>query len=105
MNGEHDLRWGQFKSGELLDSWPRKEDGEPVEPAYLCLRTCNDLSDVLTVNMLKAYGIPCLSMERAEGTLGRVVLGISGYGVELYVPATLLEDAKILIEEEHHEEL
>ena len=44
-------------------------------------------------------------MERAEGSLGRVVLGISGYGVEIYVPENLLNDAKILLEEEHHEEL
>jgi len=99
------ITWGQYQSGELLDSWPRDEKGEPVEPAYLCLRSCNDLADQLTVNMLKAYGIPCLCMERGEGSLGRVVLGISGYGVEIYVPATLLDDAKILLEEEHNEEL
>jgi hypothetical protein len=37
-------------------------------------------------------------MERAEGSLGRVVLGISGYGVEIFVPANLLDDAKALIE-------
>ena len=91
--------WGQYQSGELLDSWPRKEDGGLEEPAYLCTRSCNDLSDQLTVNMLKAYGIPSLCMERAEGSLGRVVLGISGYGVEIYVPANLLGDAKTLIEE------
>ena len=53
--------------------------------------------------MLKAYGIPCLCMERAEGSLGRVVLGISGYGVEIYVPKNLLEDAKTLLEESDRE--
>ncbi len=99
------LTWGQFQDGELLRSWPRKENGDPVEPAYLCLRSCNNMADQLTVSMLKAYGIPCLCMERAEGSLGRVVLGISGYGVEIYVPENLLNDAKILLEEEHHEEL
>ena len=102
---ENKIIWGQFQDGELLRSWPRKENGEPEEPVYLCLRSCNDLADQLTVNMLKAYGIPCLCMERGEGSLGRVVLGISGYGVEIYVPANLLNDAKILIEEENNEEL
>ena len=102
---QNKITWGQFQNGELLKSWPRKENGETEEPAYLCTRTCSDMADQLTVNMLKAYGIPCLCMERAEGSLGRVVLGISGYGVEIYVPANLLNDAKILIEEEHHEEL
>ena len=99
MKDEAKITWGQFQQGELLESWPRNEDGTPVEPAYLCTRSCNDLSDQLTANMLKAYGIPFLCMERAEGSLGRVVLGISGYGVELYVPATLLGDAKTLIED------
>ena len=99
MSDEARITWGQYQSGELLDSWPRKEDGGLEEPAYLCTRSCNDLSDQLTVNMLKAYGIPSLCMERGEGSLGRVVLGISGYGVEIYVPANLLGDAKILIED------
>ena len=100
MNDEFKITWGQYQHGELLDSWPRKDNGEPIEPQYLCTRTCNDMADQLTVNMLRAYGIPCLCMERAEGSLGRVVLGISGYGVEIFVPETLLNDAKILIEEE-----
>ena len=99
MSDEAKITWGQYLSGELLDAWPRREDGELEEPAYLCTRSCNDLSDQLTVNMLKAYGIPSLCMERAEGSLGRVVLGISGYGVEVFVPANLLGDAKALIED------
>ena len=99
MSDEAKITWGQYQSGELLDAWPKREDGELEEPAYLCTRSCNDLSDQLTVNSLKAYGIPSLCMERAEGSLGRVVLGISGYGVEIFVPANLLGDAKALIEE------
>ncbi len=98
MSDENKITWGQYQHGELLESWPRTESGETVSPAYLCTRSCNDLSDQLTVNMLRAYGIPCLCMERAEGSLGRVVLGISGYGVEIFVPETLLGDARALLE-------
>ena len=93
MNEERKITWGQFQSGELLASWPRRENGELEEPAFLCLRACSDLADRLTVSMLKAYGIPCLCMERAEG----------GYGVEIYVPKNLLEDAKTLLEESDRE--
>ena len=103
MSDKPKIVWGQFQDGELLRSWPRKENGEPVEPAYLCLRSCSNMADQLTVSMLKSYGIPCLCMERAEGSLGRVVLGISGYGVEIYVPENLLEDAKTLIEDTGNE--
>ena len=105
MDGEFRIKWGKYMDGELLAAWPKDENGQPEEPAYLCMRYCTDLSDKLTVNMLQAYGIPCLCMARGEGSLGRVVLGISGYGVEIYVPRSLLNDAKVLIEEENHEEL
>ena len=44
-------------------------------------------------------------MERGNGNLGRVYLGISGYGVDIYVPKSLLNDAKQLCEEENNEEL
>lgn len=102
---ERKFEWGKYQDGSLLEAWPKDAAGEPEEPAFLCTRSCTDLSDQLLMNMLWAYGIPCLRMERAEGGLGRIVLGISGYGVDIYVPKILLEDAKALCEEENHEEL
>ena len=99
------LKWGAFMDGTLLERWPRTASDEPEEPAFLCTRSSTDFSDKLLVNMLQAYEIPTLCLERGNGNLGRVYLGISGYGVEIYVPANLLADAKILIEEEHNEEL
>lgn len=99
MNEENKIVWGHYMYGEVLESWPKTEEGETEEPVFLCTRSSTDLSDKLTMNMLKAYGIPSLSMERGEGNLGKVVLGISGYGVDIYVPKSLLEDAKKLLEE------
>ena len=105
MNKEPEIKWGKYMDGELLASWPRDGAGEPEEPVFLCQRLSTDLSDQLTMNMLRAYGIPCMCMERGNGNLGKLILGISGYGVEIYVPKSLLEDAKQLIEEDTHEEL
>ncbi len=102
---EFKLTWGKYMDGELLDQWPRTEDDEAEEPAFLCTRSSTDLSDKLLVNMLQAYGIPTLCMERGNGNLGRVYLGISGYGVDIYVPNSLLKDAKQLCEEENNAEL
>ena len=99
------LNWGEYMDGALLDQWPRTEQDEPEEPAFLCSSKCVDLSDKLLVNMLQAYGIPTLCMERGNGNLGRVYLGISGYGVDIYVPKSLLNDARQLCEEDYHEEL
>ncbi len=101
----HKLTWGEFMDGALLEQWPRTAEDEPEEPAFLCTRSSTDFSDRLLVNMLQAYAIPTLCMERGNGNLGRVYLGISGYGVDIYVPKSLLNDAKLLCEEENNEEL
>ena len=105
MKDEQRRSWGEFMDGKLLDQWPRTADDETEEPAYLCSRPSADLSDQLLMNMLQAYGIPCLSMERGNGNLGRIYLGISGYGTDIYVPKSLLDDAKQLCEEDNNEEL
>ena len=102
---DQNVKWGEFVEGALLERWPRDAEGEAVKPVYLCTRSCVDLSDKLLMNMLEAYGIPCLCMERGNGKLGRVYLGISGYGTDIYVPENLLPDAKQLCEEENNEKL
>ncbi len=99
------VKWGGFMDGALLERWPRTAEGKLETPVFLCTRSCVDLSDKLLMNMLEAYGIPCLCMERGNGNLGRVYLGISGYGTDIYVPENLLLDAKQLCEEENNEEL
>ena len=100
MEEKEKMQWGKYMDGELLAAWPKEENGEVEEPAYLCQRLSTDLSDRLTMNMLQAYGIPSMCLERGNGHLGRLVLGISGYGVDIYVPKSMLEDAKKLIEED-----
>lgn len=106
MDEEIKLEWGKYMNGALLERWPKTDSGEPEEPAFLCSIRSTDLSDTLRINMLEAYGIPCLSVDRGDGSFGRVMLGISGYGVELYVPKSLLADARILCEgDTEHEEL
>ena len=99
------FKWGEFMDGALLERWPRSAEDEPEEPAFLCARPSVDLSDKLLMNMLQAYGIPSLCVERGNGNLGRLYLGISGYGTDIYVPESLLEDARQLCKEENHEEL
>ena len=91
MAQELKAEWGRSLPGDLLKRWPRDADGEPVPPAMLTKCTGVDMDDVLLVNMLEAYGIPVLKNYAGESSLGRVVVGFSGYGVSLYVPASRLE--------------
>jgi len=106
MKQETPESWGRNMDPGLLSRWPKDASGEPEEPVFLCSAQSVDLSDALLANMLEAYGIPCLRTERGDGSFGRVVLGISGYGVDLYVPKSCYNDAKLLCEgDAEHEEL
>lgn len=97
--------WGRSLPGELLARWPKDENGEPEEPVFLCNCKNLDLSDELRINMLEAYNIPCLRLYPGDGGFGRVVLGMSGQGTDIYVPKSLKDDAIELCKEENNDEL
>lgn len=92
--------WGWTPVGKLTEQWPRCEDGQFVLPALLTHCTSLDLQDEMLVNMLSAYGIPAFRLYPNDGSFGRVVLGMSGGGADIYVPQTLLDDARSLISED-----
>ena len=91
--------------GSLPDRWPRDDDGNFVRPAFLLHCDCNDLKDEIIVNMLEAYGIPCIKQYPGDGSFGHVVLGMSGNGTDIYVPENLAADAAELCKEESDNEL
>lgn len=97
--------WGRYADNALLERWPKNAAGEPEQPEFLCRCISNDMSDRLRVNMLEAYGIPCLCIFPGDGSFGKVVLGMSGQGVDIYVPQSLHSDAEALCKEENNEEL
>lgn len=97
--------WGRAANAALLERWPKDENGGPEEPVFLCRCISNDMTDMIRVNMLEAYGIPCLTMYPGDGSFGKVLIGMSGEGVDIYVPRSLHSDALILCEEENNEEL
>ncbi len=105
------LLWGWSPVGKLADAWPRDENGEFVSPAFLTHCMSIDMQDEMLINMLSAFGIPAVRQYPNDGSFGRVVLGMSGSGTDIYVPRTLLEDALALvsgeceIEEEEYNEL
>ena len=89
--------WGKALQGDLLARWPKDENGEPEEPVRLGTAINLNLVDELTVSMLEACGIPCLTLYPGDGSFGKVVLGMSGQGTEIYVPRSMLEDAAALV--------
>ena len=55
------------------------------------------MQDELLVNMLEAYGIPVIKNYPGDGEFGKVILGMSGLGTDLFVPESMYEDAVNLI--------
>jgi len=98
-----ELGWSRLP-GELTKHWPKDEAGEPVPPKFLTRLPSVDLADAFLINMLEAYGVPVLRMHAGDGSFGKVVMGISGTGSDLYVPETLYETARDLMEAEIQEE-
>lgn len=96
---QNEFNWGSKIPGELFERWPKDENGNPEEPRLLATLANNNMFDELTVNMLEAYGIPCLKIYPGYGGFGKVMLGMSGEGTEIYVPASLHEDALALCTE------
>lgn len=100
---ENKSEWGR-KHDELLAVWPKNEDGTLEPSAFLC--TCDNVSlnDELTVNLLEAYSIPCVRDYPGIGAFGRIIMGASATGVDIYVPESMLEEAKRLLEGENIDE-
>lgn len=105
MGEKEQGKWGLAPDDDIFRRWPKDESGEPEEPAFLCHCTNTNFSDEVKVNMLEAYGIPCLRVFPGDGSFGSLILGVSGQGVEIYVPSGLYEDALKLCEEESNDEL
>ena len=92
--------WGREVIGELAQRWPKTEAGEPEPPVYLTHCGGLDMDDTMLISMLDAYGIPALRQYPGNGAFGRVILGVSGEGVDVFVPASRLTEARELLEAE-----
>ena len=92
------LEWGRKITGKLLETWPKDENSELIEPVFLTHCMSFDMRDEMIVNLLNAYDIPCVRQYPADGDFGRLIIGMSGQGVDIYVPKTMYEDAVNLTE-------
>ena len=97
--------FGRSMPGELYKQWPRGADGEPVPPKFLAHCTSRDIEDVMLVNYLQSYGIPAAVIHPGDGSFGKVVLGLSGTGSSIYVPETMYDEAKELMEAKPDDDL
>ncbi|MEG0036165.1 MAG: hypothetical protein RR743_05855 [Oscillospiraceae bacterium] len=98
------VTWSASFANKIYEKWP-KTDGNPEEAVFLKHCSSVDMEDELLINMLDAYGIPAVKQYPENGSLGKVVIGMSGNGADIFVPISLLEDARALMEGTPDDEL
>ena len=86
------------KERDRRPKWPKGENGEPETPKFLTKVNGTQLDYEMTARMLEAFGVPTLRSLSSLGRLGRLVLGFSGTGTDIYVPESRYEEAKALLE-------
>ena len=92
--------WGRHEYGKTLDAWPKAENGEPVPAAFLAHCSPLDMDAQALQSMLEAFGIPSFRLLPGDGQFGEIILGMSGNGINIMVPETMLADAQALLEGE-----
>lgn len=87
-----------------VPAWPKDAQGQD-EKAVLLTQTFDSPADTdMIISLLAAYGIPCFKYYDKDGGAGKVINGFSGYGASLYVPQTMLEEARNILNAEAVEE-
>ena len=103
MEGQK-LDWSRDLPGKMAKNWPRTEDGGYVGAAYLTSCSQLDMSDAIITGMLDSFEIPYVKRYPHYGGFGNMMLGVSAEGVDIFVPETMLEDAKNILEGESEDE-
>ena len=87
----------KFGNPNHHENWPKTDMGEPVPPVFLQHVLGSQIDTDMAVNLLEAFGIPTICVYPNDGEFGKLILGFSGTGMDIYVPETMLDDARNII--------
>ena len=82
---------------DLLARWPKNADGEPEPPALLRLEADFSSYRDIVCSMLDSFEIPYFTNRPGIGDLLFIRGGFSPEGIEIYVPASRLEETTSLL--------
>ncbi|MCF0121163.1 MAG: DUF2007 domain-containing protein [Oscillospiraceae bacterium] len=89
--------WSFRKKKPVTANWPKDENGEPYPPVFLEHASGGPVDVELAVNLLEAYGIPVVTQLPNNGDFAQVIMGMTGTGVDIFVPQNMLEDAQNIL--------
>ncbi len=82
----------------LLEHWPKDAAGIPEKGALLCTEADVPGAVAIFCSMLESFSVPYYAKRRGVGEYFHILYGRSlSAGVEIYVPASRLEEAKELL--------
>ncbi len=81
----------------LLEQWPNDADGSPEPAALLC--NGSDYPDELALlsSLLESFSIPHFARHHGAAHYVNLIFGHNATGIEVYVPVSLLEEARALL--------
>jgi hypothetical protein len=88
---------GWFSSEETGPAWPNDEEGRPARAVRLVYAQ-NPMDIGLKRSLLRAFGIPTRVRTPNPTFFSNVIFGAPIYGAELFVPESLLEAARDILE-------
>jgi hypothetical protein len=93
------LGWSFKNENEIADlaEWPRDENGEKIPPVYLTNIYGTQADYQMALSLLRAYKIPYACEFTGLGQMAKITVGFSISGMDIYVPETMLEDAKNIL--------
>ena len=101
---EPELEWGRDLPGDLAEKWPKDENEDFVPAAWLTNCSQIDMGDAILTGVLDSCGIPFYKRFPHYGGFGNLMLGMSAEGVDIFVPETMLEEAKNILKGESEDE-
>lgn len=96
--------WYFSRVGDAFEKWPKDEKGEPIEPVFLEHLTGAAIDMKMHLNLLEAYGIPIITAYPGNGGWEKYVSGYSAKEADIYVPKTMLDEARDILAAEVDDE-
>mgnify|MGYP002581917748 CR=1 FL=1 len=87
----------RFKEPKDPLSWPTAEDGRRERQEFLCNVSDACIEGEMTIRMLEAFGIPVIIKYEHGTEPAKAMWAFSAAGKNIYVPESMLEDAKGLL--------
>ncbi len=94
-----EMKWSfkREKGVSGLALWPKNEKGEKVPASFLTNIGGTQVDYDVALSVLRAFSIPYACELSGSGQFTKIYMGFSSGGMDIYVPETMLDDARNIL--------